>query len=191
MWFCEDNEISKDYVREKTLYLLSKEIKSKKIKGNIAELGVFKGEFSSKLNRYLCDKERKIYLFDTFGGFDDRDTIINEYIGSSFKNTSIQEVINKMVYPNNCIIKQGYFPETFDIDDTFCFVSLDADLYEPILAGLEKFYPKLSKGGYIMVHDYYNEIYPGTKQAVDEFCSKNNINFVPICDFNGSVVITK
>ena len=55
-----------------------------------------------------------------------------------------------MAHPDNCIVKQGFFPETAtDVEDTFCFVSIDTDLYEPIYQGLKFFYPKLEKGGYI------------------------------------------
>lgn len=191
MWFNNNIEVNKDFVREKTLDLLIKEIKRKNIAGNIAELGVFKGKFSAQINRLLCDTGKKLYLFDTFEGFNKKDSNENKMIGVSFQNTSISEVLDKMIYPEECIIKKGYFPTTFDIEDDFCLVSLDADLYEPMLAGLEKFYPKLSKGGYILVHDYYNEIYPGTQKAVQEYCEKNRISFVPIPDFNGTIVITK
>ena len=49
------------------------------ILGSMAELGVYKGEFSACLNQMLPD--RKLYLFDTFEGFhnndkNEKDTII-------------------------------------------------------------------------------------------------------------------
>ena len=41
----------------------------------------------------------------------------------------------------NCIIKEGYFPETtIGIEEIFSFVSIDVDLYEPMYAGLQFFY---------------------------------------------------
>ena len=39
--------------------------------GSMAELGVYKGEFSACLNQMLPD--RKLYLFDTFEGFHNND----------------------------------------------------------------------------------------------------------------------
>ena len=92
-----------------------------------------------------------------------------------------------------CIIKKGFFPETFDLDlnERFAFVSLDMDLYQPILDGLRVFYLKLSKGGFIMVHDYNNFFYPRCKEAVDLFCRENNVIPIPLTDFYGSVLIVK
>ena len=97
-----------------------------------------------------------------------------------------------MPYPELCILKKGYFPETFDItEETFSLVSLDADLYNPILNGLEHFYPRLNKGGYIMIHDYNGFEYDGAMNAVMEYCDKLGINYVPIPDMAGSVIIAK
>jgi O-methyltransferase len=79
-----------------------------------------------------------------------------------FVNTSVDLVMKKMAHPAKVRIVQGYFPESLqDLDDTFAFVSLDVDLYQPISAGLEWFYDRLSRGGYIFVHDYNNRRYRG------------------------------
>ena len=56
----------------------------------------------------------------------------------------------------------------------FSFINLDLDLYEPSLLVLEKFYPKLSKNGIIML-DNFNEFFGETK-AVKEFCKKKKVN---------------
>src|SRR5450631_273129 len=60
-----------DYIRLATLELVSYEIRNKKLAGNVAELGVYKGKFAKYINGYFPD--RKLYLFDTFAGFDKRD----------------------------------------------------------------------------------------------------------------------
>jgi len=39
-------------------------------------------------------------------------------------------------------------------NDRFAFVHLDADLEAPIAAGLEFFWPRLTPGEWIVVHDY-------------------------------------
>lgn len=171
------------------------EIYRRKISGNVAELGVYQGEFAKYINRFFHD--RKIYLFDTFEGFDDRDKLKIKEVGIeiqnfTFKDTSLNLVLNKMKYPENVIIKKGYFPESVQgIEDKFCFVSIDADLYTPILNGLEYFYPRLEKGGYIFIHDFGGYSFEGAKQAVLEFCDKYNISYVPLLDNCLSVVITK
>ena len=109
-----------------------------------------------------------------------------------FSNTSVTEVLSKMPNPQKVIVKQGFFPESaVGIEDKFCFVSLDADLYDPIYSGLAFFYPKLVEGGYILIHDYNNETYMGAKKAVRDFCNENNINYVPIPDTAGTAILTK
>jgi O-methyltransferase len=184
-----------NYIRIHNLELVAQEIKEKGLKGAIAEVGVYKGEFAKYLN--IAFPEKKLYLFDTFEGFDSNDVSIeNEKSFSTadqdFSNTSINEVLSKMKFKNNCIIKQGYFPESLDgIEETFSFVSLDADLYKPIKDGLIYFYPRLEKGGFIFIHDYNNDLYRGAKQAVREFAEEYGVSYTPLPDTWGTVAITK
>lgn len=184
-----------DYVRHETLGLCFEELKANGIKGNLAELGVYQGDFAKKIN--LLFPDRKLYLFDTFEGFDKKDIqseLSNQFSTGEqdFSDTSVNLVLDKMKYPNNCIVKKGFFPETANgIEDSFCFVSLDTDLYDPILNGLNFFYPRLEKGGYIFIHDFNNEEYKGAREAVLKFCKENNIGYIPIPDIGGSAIITK
>lgn len=190
----EDASVETDFVREQTLSLIAKEIRRKKLNSAIAELGVFRGNFSKKLN--VLFPTQTLYLFDTFEGFDTRDVESDINLGGerlrNFDNTSIEEVLSKMKFPDKCVIKKGFFPDTYDLrEEKFSFVSIDVDLYDPIKCGLEIFYPRLEKGGYIMVHDYNNIVYRGTYEAVLEYCDKKGISYVPIPDIAGSIVITK
>ena len=70
-------------------------------------------------------------------------------------------------------------------------VSLDVDLYDPTLAGLRWFYPRLNAGGYIFVHDYNNVRYLGVKRAVDTFLKEERACCFPLPDFAGSVIIAR
>ncbi len=190
--FCPDGKITWQDERYAMALACIRYIKERGIKGNVAELGVYQGAFSSFLQSHLPG--RKIYLFDTFEGFSDGDIAAEKCnVGKDvFKDTSAQSVLDIMPERENVIIRKGWFPETAKgIDDTFCFVSLDADLYKPILAGLEFFYPRLEHGGYIFIHDFENIRYPGCKDAVFEFCTKYNVNFIPILDRCSSAVITR
>lgn len=184
-----------DYVRLSCLELAAFEIYSKGIAGNVAELGVYKGDFAASINQVFND--RKLYLFDTFEGFHDNDKgteVSNNYSDATqdFSDTSVEHVLAKMPNKQLCIVRKGFFPETAQgLEDTFCLVSIDTDLYAPIYAGLQYFYPRLAKGGYIMVHDFNNDQYKGARDAVYKFCSEMNIGYVPIGDIGGSVIITK
>lgn len=187
--------LKNDYIRLSTLELISYEIYFHNVPGNVAEVGVYKGDFAKVIS--YCFPDRKLYLFDTFEGFPKSHTEIDRGRGFStatqdFSNVDIEEVLKKLYNKENVIIKKGIFPETAkDVDDTFCFVSLDVDLYKPTLDGLEFFYPRLVRGGYIMIHDFQNSGYKGVREAVIEFCRKNNVPFVPLTDVCGSVIIAK
>jgi len=57
--------------------------------------------------------------------------------------------------------------------------------------GLHFFYERLNQGGYIMLHDYNNEVYSGVKAALKKFSVEKKVPYYPICDVWGSAVIMK
>lgn len=133
------------------LKLLMMDIKRKGLEGNIAELGVYKGDFAKYMNAVF--PEKKLYLFDTFEGFnDDDEDAKDERTGYNnlFVDTNIDIVLNKMKSRQNIVPRIGWFPDTLagmPEDEEYCLVSLDTDIYQPMLKGLEYFYPRLQKGG--------------------------------------------
>ena len=194
---------SEDYVRIGMLQLLSDEIKTRKISGDVAEFGVFQGFFAKFINEFFPD--RTLHLFDTFEGFDKKDESIdlqNNFVDENtidqyntyFKNTSVDFVMSQMKYPEKVELHRGYFPDTIPAEEkTFAFVSLDVDLYQPTLEGLRYFYPRLSTGGFIMVHDYSDIDYSlGIRQAVEDFEKEfGRVIKIPLVDRYGSLVIAK
>ena len=165
-------------------------MKERHIEGAMAEVGVYTAEFSKLFNRYF--PERKLYLFDTFSGFDSSRDLVDESDTSRFQDTSVELVMGKMVNPENVIIRKGYFPDTVDgLEEKFALVSLDCDLYNPILAGLKYFYPRLVSGGYIFIHDFGSYHYTEVKTAVYEFCKETQMAIVPLTDRCQSVIISK
>ena len=143
--------------------------------------------------------ESTLNLFDTFEGFAEKDVskendqIRNSESVNNFKDTSVDSIL-RFIDPQNSNVRvfQGYFPETVNkkLEQTiFSFVHLDADLFEPTKNGLEFFYPRVSSGGIILIHDY--NAWPGCRKAVDEFfCSKKEFP-VPMPDKSGSAIIIK
>jgi len=185
-----------DYVRFSSLELIAEEINKKKLSGCVAELGVYKGDFAQHINEIFPN--RKLFLYDTFSGFDERDIKIEKEKSFSsarqndFSYENIEKILKKMKYKENCIIKKGYFPQTTEgVNEKYVFVSIDVDLYEPTYNGLCYFYERLEKGGYIFVHDYNNSMFNGVKRAVQEYANKKNIAYFPLSDGCGSVVISK
>lgn len=170
--------------------------------GNVAECGVFRGEFAFYINKFF--PEKRLYLFDSFEGFGKSDIEIerklkNEYfLGGQynhvgmFSETSEELVLNKVPHPEQCIVRKGFFPKTAEgVEDKFCFVMLDMDLYQPMLAGLQFFYDKMVSGGVILLHDYFVKDLPGVKEAVENFEkeTKQKLCKVTIGDFCSLAVI--
>ena len=184
--FQGDSLYKDDYVRISTLLFAAEEIERAKVEGSVAELGVFRGDFACNINRVF--PSRKLYLFDTFEGFDEKEaatekqknTCNDTYI-DAFKRTSIQKVMGKMPHPDLIELKVGLFPQSLEgLEDKFAFVSIDVDFEESTYAGLNYFYPRLSKGGYIFLHDYNCGYLDIVRKAVEHF-EKDN----------GTLVITK
>jgi len=169
----------------------------KNIEGSVAEGGVFQGDFAKEINRIFPDK--KLYLFDTFEGFNEKDIVVekrnnfSQFDAKHLCTTNEQIVLAKLLHPQNAVIYKGYFPETAQgIEDKFCFVNLDFDLYAPILAGLNFFYDKMVNNGVILVHDYFNDGFKGVKAAVSDFEKTRGkpLSLLPIGD-GFSVAIIK
>jgi hypothetical protein len=165
-----------------------------KIDGDFAEVGVYKGNSSSVLIHYAKKSNRTVYLFDTFEGFDKKDLIgVDQNKKVEFQDNSLNNVKN-FLGNENVSYEVGYFPETFDNDRhnrKFAVLSFDVDLYEPMKNCLNYFYPLLSVGGIIFIHDYSSGHWNGAKKALDEFCKLNKIFPVLMPDKSGSAIIRK
>lgn len=162
-------------------------VNEKGVSGSVAELGVYRGDFAKEINSVFSD--RRLYLYDTFEGFPEKDLsydITNRLLldeAGKLTNTSVEYVLGRMPYKDRCIVRKGYFPESASNDDeSFVFVSIDVDLYKPTLAGLEYFWPRMNRNGYILVHDYFSYAYVGARRAIDEFSMKYKTAYVPIGD---------
>lgn len=182
-------EHENDYVRLASLELICKRLTD--VAGAAAELGVYRGEFAKYINRLM--PERRLYLFDSFEGFAE-----NAGAWSSFqaahKNTAVERVLALMPKPEKVIIRQGFFPDSLDgLEEQFCFVSLDVDFYQATLDGLRYFWPRLSPGGFIMLHDWGNPDLPQVAEALKCYESElgTGIASVPLCDIAGTLVLSK
>lgn len=182
-------------IRNAVFELLADRIE--KLDGDLAELGVYRGEFAAKLNRRF--PERTLYLFDTFEGFDQRDVGVETESGYSraaagdFADTSPELILSRMAAPETVVIRKGYFPETVQgLEARFALVSLDADLYEPTLNGLKWFYPRMVSGGVILLHDYQNARFGGVRAAVEAFEQEfGPLLLLPVGDLHGSAMVIR
>jgi hypothetical protein len=185
-----------DITRLWSLVLNIKQIIEEKVEGDFAELGVWRGNTAAVLAYYGQREKRRVFLFDTFQGFNKKDLDgIDSDKKIAFHDTSlgmVKEVIG--VESGSCEFVTGYFPESINENhrrNRYAIVSLDCDLYEPMKEGLSFFYPLMSPGGIFFLHDYSSFCWNGSKKAIDEFCKKNNENLILMPDKSGSAFIRK
>lgn len=188
-------------IRRDWLEQMASHFRCQNISGSIAECGVYRGEFAAYLNAHF--PERRLYLFDTFEGYDSRDVDFekikdkNEHsVSYGGCATSIERVLSIMPHPDVLEIRQGYVPDTFEgCDDTFAFVNIDFNLYLPTKAALRFFWPRMAAGGIILCHDYFSTVCrdtqgrkhpfiscPGIAKACNEFATEGGLRFVPFAD---------
>ena len=171
--------------------------------GDYAEVGTWKG-FSARILFEHLPIGSTLHCFDTFTGFDPRD--LAQDVGGlpdwlqpgHFSDTSADAardyIRGEEMHSGRLQLHAGFFPDTFDglEEHAWRFVHLDADLYAPTLAALERFWPRLVPGGVLVVHDYANEMYyEGVARALDLFCYRRSLMPVTLPDKAGSAVLIK
>ena len=182
---------SDDYFRYATLGLALERLRTERIAGALAEVGVWRGETSAFLHRVA--PERRLYLFDTFEGFSDKDLPAGS-ADSRFRDTSAEAVRGRVGPSQNVVLVPGHVPGTLErvAGERFAMVLLDLDLYEPTRASLEFFYPLLEPGAYLVMHDYNNsESDWACKRAFDAFLERRRERIVELGDVWGSALIRK
>ena len=182
-------DLSNDYVRLATLELLCRRLDD--VPGAAAELGVYKGFFARCINQLL--PERKLYLFDSFEGFAEEANASASF-QAAHANTTIEKVLDIMPHRSMVTVTPGFFPASLNgLEEAFCLVSLDVDFAQTTLEGLRYFWPRLQRGGFIMLHDWGNPSLPGVAQALKIYEEElgDTIPAIPLCDVGGTLVLCK
>ncbi len=184
-----EKDLQNDYVRMATLELICARIAH--VPGACAELGVYRGFFARCINQLL--PHRKLYLFDSFQGFAEGDGA-SEAFQAAHRNTAVDSVLAIMPSPEQITVKPGFFPESLEgLEEQFCLVSLDVDFEATTLEGLRYFWPRLSPGGCLMLHDWGEPKLPGVRAALEQYERElgRPIPSLPICDLGGSLILCK
>ena len=137
-----------------------------KTPGEIAEVGVYRGGSA----RLMCGElgGRNLYLFDTFEGLPQTKEMDSRFAAGQY-SSSYEKVKDYLSEFPKVHIYKGLFPRTAApiTDRRFSFVHLDVDLYQPTRDALDFFYPRMSPGGMLLIHDFLWA--EGVRQAVQEF----------------------
>jgi hypothetical protein len=157
-------------------------IKTLKPSGNGIEIGVQGGNFACHILKY-CDN-LKLYLLDCW---DHQDDSIYQDIANHENDIQVKCMIktirNTLNSFKNVRIIKGYSDEFVDSfkDNFFDFIYIDANhKYEAVKHDINKWFPKIKKGGLFAGHDYLDAVEKcgvfKVKTAVNEFAKENNLN---------------
>jgi hypothetical protein len=171
-------------------------INSANIEGDLVECGVWRGGNLMLMNLAMKEKSfsRKILGYDTFTGMTEPSAQDIDFSGQNVlvelkencRDESIQNIhayaslaqvtSNLKLVDKYCDLEliEGAVEITLkdpaNIPDKIALLRLDTDWYESTLIELEKLFPKLSRGGVLIIDDYGH--YTGAKKAFDEYFGK-------------------
>ena len=200
-------------LRMYALYQAVKYVSKAGIEGDFVECGVWKGGSSMviAMTLKLCGIEnRKIYLYDTFGGMSEPSVHDVEVRGgaaaddewkkslksgySTWCYSPLEEVESNMGttgYPKkNIIFIKGKVEDTIPgtLPKSISLLRLDTDFYESTKHEMEHLYPLLSAKGVLLIDDYGH--WGGARKAVDDYINNNNINILlNRVDYTGRIAV--
>ncbi|HLI18170.1 MAG TPA: TylF/MycF/NovP-related O-methyltransferase [Rhodanobacteraceae bacterium] len=168
---------------------------SNALPGDLAECGCYVG--TSAFFIAQVSAHGKLYLFDSFQGLSDPDVpdadIAADVMPWSAGDLSTSEATLRrhLACYDSIEVLPGWIPERFKevVDHQFRLVHIDVDLYKPTRDSLEFFYPRLVKGGFIVMDDYGFKNCPGATRAADELVASHRVEILRLT--TGQGVITK
>ncbi|MBU3915368.1 TylF/MycF family methyltransferase [bacterium] len=175
--------------------------------GAVVECGVFKGasiaRFATFRHLFSIAQSKKIIGFDTFGTFPetmfeddkkDRDRFIGAAGDQSISEEQMMTVLKhkkcdenvELVKGDICLTVPEYVKKHPEL--RISLLNLDTDIYEPSVTILEYLYPRIVKGGILILDDYAE--WPGETKAVDDYFKDQNviIQKFPFCQFPSYII---
>lgn len=183
------------------LYKSVRYVNTHNIKGDFVECGVYKGGQSMLMAYTLLqygEENRKIWMYDTYLGMakpTDIDTSLsgetkaseewkkknmgdyNEWILSPLSD--VRENMYKTGYPEqNINFVKGKVEDTIpqNSPQKISILRLDTDFYESTYHELKHLFPRLVRGGVLIVDDY--NFWKGSRKATDEYFEDNDVQML-------------
>lgn len=171
-----------------TLYELYKKVEG--VPGHIAEVGVYKGAslllFAKLVRLFESNAFTQVHGFDwfegSFPGEMEKNMIEGGYKESYARITSLIEAqqLNDIIRLHVLDVRSelNAFSEKYP-HLQFKIVFLDAGTYDNVKACLPYFWPRIAKGGILILDQYNHELAPGETIAVKEFLPDQEIYTIP------------
>ena len=177
---CHPSRISK-FLAHAKLYELSLSLP-----GHFAEAGVFKGSSFCRFRKlgrlFHPDHVRRFIGFDVFGDFPaakyEPDVSVLEALlatagSQGVSRSELFELLEAQGLAENVELIEGDICQTLPEylnshqEMSFAIINIDVDLYEPTKIALQTLFPRVVRGGVVILDDY--EAFPGAKKAVDDY----------------------
>lgn len=170
------------------------------VPGEIIECGIFKGpsfiRFAMFRSLFGNIYSKKMIGFDVFGAFPEtkfeqdkklRDEGIKKAGLESIGEDQLMEVLKLKGIEKNIELVKGDICETVPkyVKDhpelKISLLNLDTDIYEPAVVILKQLWPRIVRGGILILDDY--GVFPGENKAVDDYFKDKNIKIhkFPFC----------
>jgi len=166
--------------------------------GARAECGVYRGATALLMCHAWRSRQPEfrgddLYLIDSYSGTSastaqDRipvrdaggTTRMDDFFPAGKTDTSPELVRGFFSEFPNVNICAGWIPQVFATlpEREWAFVHLDLSLYEPTLASLDYFYPRLARGGVILCDG--SIFCPGVTRAWEEYCTRHELAYVTL-----------
>lgn len=184
--------------RSYALYKAVQYIQKRNISGELVECGVWKGGSCMIMAETLCslqEQRRTIRLYDTFNGMTeptDKDIISwngrpvkekweeeLETKGKAFASWAagldeVKQNLQRTGYPmDRFLFEAGDVADTLKknpLPEQIAILRLDTDWYASTALELELLFPRLVKGGILIIDDYGH--FEGARKAVDEYFAR-------------------
>ena len=170
------------------------------IPGALVECGVWRGgniEVMVRTLQHLGVRDRDVYLYDTFAGMPQPDACDDEGLDCASNNRAtweqhrteadgaagsdwmragvdlVRERLDPLGYPGERLhFVKGLVEDTIPrvMPDRIAILRLDTDFYRSTKHELMHLYPRLQRGGILIIDDY--GAMPGSRRATDEFAAE-------------------
>jgi hypothetical protein len=185
-------------------------VSANKIPGDIVECGVWRGGSCMAMAFALIDSSRGLWMYDTYSGMTDATDADMTHTG--LKASVLLDNANRLEIPERSEIlalaslgdvqrnmqSTGYPRSRINfvqgpvectiptqIPNQIALLRIDTDWYESTRHELEHLYPRLSRGGILIIDDYGH--WRGAQKAVDEYF-KGKL-FLHRIDYSGRLAI--
>ena len=171
------------------------QILDRKISGDVAEFGSFKGQSGYLMARYLEERksDKRLFLFDAFESFP-VESIGVDHFWSETHEVDFEDIRKKFDRFDNVSLVKGDFTRTFEESDCreLALAFVDCDSYRGTKYLVDQIFgDRLSVGGIMIFEDYGHAGLLGNRVAVHEAFSSPPNAFCFFSQFSGSYFVCK